>query len=149
MVGVSSIEIPAMAEVERSGKNLEVALILDTTGSMKGSRIEGLKAAANDFVRTVVWDNQNLLYSKVAVIPYSMGVNVGALAATVHGTVRSGTCTSPGCIGFDIENLDVVRQTLSSCATGSANAYLAASQSQLADVFALIGKRVTGLRLAR
>lgn len=327
MVGLNSIEIPASADVERSGRNIEVALILDTTGSMKGSRIDALKSAAKEFIQTVVWDNQKLIYSKAAVIPYSMGVNVGALAATVRGSVHTGTCTAPGCqyykfksqlksnktfavstcvserigpdaytdvsplisplgfnypspnnpclpyeiaplttdktilnaaidgldgsgstasqvgvawgwyvlsrdfgiwtgehvpaaygdktvnkiaiimtdgefnssycngviarsstlgsgadddkidcdapngsaisqvaklcaamkakgitiytIGFDIENLDIVKQTLSNCASGTPNAYLAATQAQLASVFALIGKRVTGLRLAR
>lgn len=104
IVGVPTVDLPVTAEVTRSGNNIEVSLVLDTTGSMKGSRIAALKKAAKEFVDTVVWDKQTLLYSKAAVIPYSMGVNVGALADTVRGTASSGTCTAPGCQYYKFKN---------------------------------------------
>lgn len=91
------IEIGASTEVVRASKNIEVALALDVTGSMSGSKIADLKAAAKDLVDIVVQAQQSPYYTRVALAPYSMGVNVGGYAPTVRGAVTGGTCTSPGC----------------------------------------------------
>ena len=42
------------SEVDRSSRNIEVALVLDVTGSMAGQRIIDLKAAAKDLVDIIV-----------------------------------------------------------------------------------------------
>lgn len=104
MVGIPTVDVPVSAEVTRSGNNIEVSLVLDATGSMKGARITALKNAAKDFINAVVWDKQTQLYSKAAIVPYSMGVNVGAFADVVRGTVASGTCTAPGCQSYRFKN---------------------------------------------
>ncbi|HWU78735.1 MAG TPA: ubiquitin-activating E1 FCCH domain-containing protein, partial [Caulobacter sp.] len=79
--------VTASSDVVRSSKNLEVALVLDVTGSMAGSRITDLKTAAADLVDIVVKDAQTPFYSKVALIPYSAGVNVGSYADAARGPV--------------------------------------------------------------
>lgn len=79
------------AEVTRPGNNLEVALVLDTTGSMGGTRIANLKTAANQLIDLVVSDQQSPYYSKVAIVPYSSSVNPGAYVNTVRGTAAAGT----------------------------------------------------------
>ncbi|MBX3479288.1 MAG: pilus assembly protein TadG [Caulobacter sp.] len=90
-----SMKVGAHSEVVRSSANLEVSLVLDVTGSMDGSRITDLKAAAGDLVDLVVQDVQTPYYSKVAIVPYSMGVNLGsANAATARGTVPAGKTIS-------------------------------------------------------
>ncbi len=104
IAGVFSVNLPVRSEVTRSGSNLEVALVLDVTGSMKGSRIDSLKAAAKDFINTVIWDSQSRFYAKAAIVPYSMGVNVGALADTVRGVPVAGTCNLPGCQYYRFRN---------------------------------------------
>jgi Flp pilus assembly protein TadG len=72
--------------VVRNSKNLEVSLVLDVTGSMDNSdKIGDLRTAAQDLVDLVVQDSQTPYYSKVAVVPWSMGVNVGAYADSVRG----------------------------------------------------------------
>ncbi len=80
------LPVGAHSEVNRSSRNLEVALVLDITGSMSGSRITSLKNAANDLVDMVVQDLQTPFYSKMSIIPYSMGVNVGSYATAARGT---------------------------------------------------------------
>ncbi len=60
-----------------SGTNLELSLMLDTTGSMAGQKIEDLKLAAKDLVDIVVWNDQSQYTSKVALAPFSARVNVG------------------------------------------------------------------------
>ena len=112
VLGVNEIEVGAEAEVTVGGTNLEVALVLDVTGSMAGRPITDLKAAANDLVDIVVRDVQTPFYSKVSIVPYSMGVNVGALASTVRGSVRPGICYSPGCERFRFVNARGAETTL-------------------------------------
>jgi Flp pilus assembly protein TadG len=82
------------------GQNIEVSLILDVTGSMldetagtngkKSTKIADLKAAAKDLINTIVWDDQSEFTSKVALVPYSMGVNVGDYADKVRGAPPAG-----------------------------------------------------------
>jgi Flp pilus assembly protein TadG len=75
------------SDAERSGNNVEVALVLDVTGSMSGQRIIDLRSAAADLVNTVIRDQQTPYYSKVALVPYSMGVNAGAYADDARGEI--------------------------------------------------------------
>ncbi|PXA86982.1 pilus assembly protein TadG [Caulobacter sp. D4A] len=85
----------AKSYVVRSSKNLEVALVLDITGSMDGtSRIGALKTAAADLIDTVVQDVQTPYYSKAAIVPYSIGVNVSTYADNVRGAIPSSTLSS-------------------------------------------------------
>jgi len=76
------------SEAERSGNNIEVAMVLDVTGSMAGSRINALRTAATNLVNTVVRDEQTPYSSRVALVPYSMGVNAGAYATSARGAIQ-------------------------------------------------------------
>ena len=82
------------ADAERAGVNLEVALVLDTTGSMAGQRIIDLRAAATDLVDTIVQDVQTPYYSKLALVTYSQGVNLGGYAAQARGPITGPTSIS-------------------------------------------------------
>jgi Flp pilus assembly protein TadG len=93
LVGTASVTVGASTEVKRNANSLEIALVLDITGSMSGSKIVDLKEAAKDLIDTVVWDDQSQYYSKVAIVPYSMGVNVGTYAPQVRGAVPTKTIT--------------------------------------------------------
>jgi Flp pilus assembly protein TadG len=95
VLGQDSITIATSAEVTIQSENVEVSLVLDITGSMAGSRISDLIDAANELVDIVVQDQQTPFYSKVALVPYSMGVNVGSYAAQVRGAYTNDTCTYP------------------------------------------------------
>ncbi|MDP3659601.1 TadE/TadG family type IV pilus assembly protein [Phenylobacterium sp.] len=74
-------------EVIRSSKNVEVALVLDITGSMSGTKISDLRTAAQSLVDIVVRTQQTPFYSKVAVVPWSMGVNPGTYGDAARGAV--------------------------------------------------------------
>jgi Flp pilus assembly protein TadG len=80
------LPVGAHSEVDRSSKNVEVGLVLDITGSMSGQRIVDLKAAASQLVDIVVQDVQTPFYTRMAIIPYSMGVNLGSYANNARGT---------------------------------------------------------------
>lgn len=83
------LPVGAHSEVNRSSKNLEVSLVLDLTGSMSGSRVQDLKVAAKELVTMVVQDMQEPYYSKVALVPYSMGVNLGDIHNSATGSPTS------------------------------------------------------------
>lgn len=85
------VPVGAHSEVNRSAKDLEVALVLDVTGSMQGQRLTDLKAAAKALIDIVVQDVQTPYYSKVALVPYSMGVNLAGNAAAARGSVIGST----------------------------------------------------------
>lgn len=87
LAGISSVNVSAESVVKRGGADVEVAIVLDTTGSMAGTRIEDLKDAAQELVGIVVNDTQTPYYSKVAIAPYANSVYLGGKADTVRGAV--------------------------------------------------------------
>ncbi|TFW11742.1 pilus assembly protein [Brevundimonas intermedia] len=89
-----TLPVSVHSEVNRSSKNVEVALVLDITGSMKGAPLTSLKAAAKKLVSIVVQDAQEPYSSRVALIPYSVGVNVGTYAEKVRGPLQGPTAIS-------------------------------------------------------
>lgn len=96
LAGVSTVDVSAESVVRRGGADVEVAMVLDTTGSMAGGRIEDLKDAAQELVGIVVNDVQTPYYSKVSMIPYSNSVYVGSLADTVRGAPPAGVNITGG-----------------------------------------------------
>ncbi len=77
IMGISEIEVGADAAVGVDFQSLEVALVLDNTGSMRSSgRIASLREAASDFVDVVTDDGQsdNVL---ISLVPYTAQVNIG------------------------------------------------------------------------
>jgi Flp pilus assembly protein TadG len=85
------LPVGSSSEVLRASRNVEVAMVLDITGSMSGSRLTDLKTAAKDLVDLVVQQEQTPFYSKVAIVPYSVGVNAGNYANAVRGTLTGPT----------------------------------------------------------
>jgi Flp pilus assembly protein TadG len=76
--------------------SLEISMMLDVTGSMSGTKITDLKAAAKDLIDIVVWSDQSTRTSKVAIVPFANGVNLGSttLVDQVRGTLKTGSCLS-------------------------------------------------------
>ena len=78
LLGVKEMPIHAVAEARRSQSGAEIALVLDVTGSMAGTKIEALKAAARDFVTETTKANDGRPDSvKLSIVPYNKYVNVG------------------------------------------------------------------------
>jgi len=88
------LPVGSHSEVDRSSRNIEVALVMDVTGSMAGQRMTDLRAAAKDLVDIIVQPIQTPYYSKLALVPYSMGVNLGSNANAVRGTPIGSTAVS-------------------------------------------------------
>jgi len=67
------------------GKSLEISMMLDVTGSMKGQALTDMIAAAKDLVDIVVWDDQSKYTSRVALAPFSAAANVGDYFTAITG----------------------------------------------------------------
>lgn len=77
--GHDEITISASTEITREMKGMEVALVLDVTGSMCSpcSKITALKDAATDLVNILFGDEEQLDDLWIGVVPFSQTVNVG------------------------------------------------------------------------
>ena len=83
-----------------SDKKIEVAMMLDITGSMAGRKIRDLQAAAKNAVDTFLRgqdaDDPRI---RVALVPYANGVNAGMLANTVHVERNRRSPSEPPALG--------------------------------------------------
>lgn len=88
------------ALVESGGSNdgtsLEVSMMLDITGSMSGSKITDLKAAAKDAIDIMVWADQSQTTSRIALVPFSEDVRLPTLSSfeKAVGTANVSTASS-------------------------------------------------------
>lgn len=89
LIGIDTFRVRADSEVTASGINLEVSLVIDVTGSMGGQKILDLIAASKNLVDIVVWDDQSEYTSKIAMVPWSAGVNGLGNAAQLRGGVTA------------------------------------------------------------
>lgn len=98
LAGISSVDVSAESVVKRGGADVEVALVLDTTGSMSGIRMTNLKSAAKSLVNIVVNPVQTPWYSKVALVPYANSVYLGDKADTARGAAPAGVDITAGAV---------------------------------------------------
>lgn len=78
VIGIDEVEVQAVTQVTREIQAIEVALVLDVTGSMaSNNNIGTLREAATSFVNIVFSRSSNPDLVKVGLVPYSTAVNVG------------------------------------------------------------------------
>ena len=81
LANIDHVDVGASTTVLVGMGTAEVALALDNSGSMSGSKINALKTAASDLVDTLFTAAQNSPETdpiKIAVVPFAAGVNVGS-----------------------------------------------------------------------
>jgi Flp pilus assembly protein TadG len=78
IVGINTITVSANTEVIREISGLEVALVLDVTGSMNtNNRIGAMRDAATTLVNTLYDSSPNPASIRIALVPFVTTVNVG------------------------------------------------------------------------
>jgi Flp pilus assembly protein TadG len=82
---IDSLDVGASITIAKKERNLEVVLVLDTTGSMaSGGKLTALKSAAKQMV-SILFDNQPTSTTvKIGVVPFAAAVNVGADKLVSH-----------------------------------------------------------------
>lgn len=73
-----TLPIAATATARRTTLGLELALVLDVTGSMAGNSIVQLRAAATDLINILFGTEKTLDTLYVAVVPYVAAINYGS-----------------------------------------------------------------------
>jgi Mg-chelatase subunit ChlD len=76
--GIHELGFNANSTVRRGKGTIEVALVLDNSGSMAGTYIADLRTAAQNLVNVVFAGAEGTDKVKVAVVPFAASVNVGA-----------------------------------------------------------------------
>lgn len=98
IVGFTSIDKDLMAAVISSGKDIELGMMLDVSGSMKGAKIAALKVAAKDLVDTLKVGGSDKRKARIGIVPYSTSVNLGVYSEAAKGASKEGdedkTCVS-------------------------------------------------------
>ena len=108
--GKSGLDIGATSQAVFADTQLEIALVLDTTGSMSGNKLASLKVAANNLVDQLVTNNDNDNV-KLSVVPFAQYVNVGrnnVNANWVDVMPANGRSVNDwnGCVGSRLGRLD-------------------------------------------
>jgi len=92
----NTITSSATGAAEERVSNVEIAMVLDVSGSMgSNNRMPRLKTAANEFIDTVLQDDTEDLVS-VSIVPYDEGVSLGSgfYNSTGVSSVRPATMTA-------------------------------------------------------
>lgn len=77
LFGIRTLPIRSASVATQSKTNVEIALVLDISSSMRGSRIANLKTASDSFVRQILDDEDSRDVTSISVIPFGGTVNVG------------------------------------------------------------------------
>lgn len=90
MLGTNKVPIGATSTVDLTGGTFEVALVLDNSGSMHGSRISNLKSAAISLIDILFKGEQTSDRVSMSIIPFSGSVNIGTQYAAAPWMDRTG-----------------------------------------------------------
>ena len=75
VAGIDRLSLTRESEATEQVRNLEIALVLDVSGSMRGSKIDALRDAAVEFVQVVLAGEVSDMTS-ISIIPYNGGVRL-------------------------------------------------------------------------
>lgn len=97
LAGIKTVNVSATSQALYSLGMSEIALALDTTGSMSGQKIQAAQQAANDLVDTLFTMPNAAQNLRVSLVPFSYYVNVGLQyrnASWIAGATDSSTTTN-------------------------------------------------------
>ena len=78
IVGIDTLSVGASSQVTRQGRKLELALVLDVTGSMSsGGRMTALKDASKLLLQILEDSGAPAGEIKVSIVPFDTAINVG------------------------------------------------------------------------
>jgi len=79
LANVKQMDVAAETMVSREQRNIELVLVLDTTGSMgDGGKMTALKRAANEMVKILFDGKTESETLRIGVVPFSGAVNIGS-----------------------------------------------------------------------
>lgn len=76
--GIDELEAYASGVAVDGVEKVEISLVLDVSGSMRGSKLEDLKDASKDFFDTLLLEQPEEDTYSISIVPYATQVNAGA-----------------------------------------------------------------------
>jgi Flp pilus assembly protein TadG len=122
VVGMSQIEVGARTEVAYGSPKIEVALVLDNTGSMaQNGKMPALKAAANDFIDKLAAKSTGPGELKVSIVPFATQVRVDPIALNlVNPATGVVDPLRPNAGLFNLGSVNLTQWTSSPCVSDRA-----------------------------
>jgi hypothetical protein len=78
VAGVHEMTVSARSVIKRELQGMELVLVMDNTGSMRGGgKMDAMKDAATDLVDILYGDRETVTNFWVGVVPYAANVNIG------------------------------------------------------------------------
>jgi Flp pilus assembly protein TadG len=112
VLGISQVPVRMVSQAVRAVTGLEVALVLDNTGSMAGWPIQSVITSANDLVNVLYSNGSQDTFPNlwVSVVPFSAEVNIGASNASwlKPGSYSAGTYMNTSWMGCVMARYDTV-----------------------------------------
>jgi Flp pilus assembly protein TadG len=90
IMGKKCMDVATRATAVFDAKDVEVSMMLDVSGSMKGSRIAELKLAAKDLVDILLTDGDGSSSNRIVIAPFDTAVNAGSLSGSIAGQGNGG-----------------------------------------------------------
>ena len=99
LIGIETMTVRRSSEALEEVRNIEISLVLDISSSMRGRRIDNLRAAALDFVDTML-DGDKKDMTSISVIPYGGTVR---LDRSFYRFIESGKWFRPDGLDYKVE----------------------------------------------
>jgi hypothetical protein len=78
VAGIHEMRVHARTLIQRELRGMELALVMDNTGSMRPDKIVAMKNSATDLVNILYGDREEVENFWVAVVPFVATVNIGS-----------------------------------------------------------------------
>jgi Flp pilus assembly protein TadG len=78
VAGVDDMTVSARTVIQRELRGMELVLVMDNTGSMRGSKMTGMIDAAHELVDILYGSREEVPQFWVGLVPYSATVNIGS-----------------------------------------------------------------------
>lgn len=76
LLGITEMKVEVESTAIQSITNVEIALVLDISSSMRGSKLTNLKTAASSFVEQML-DDDSVDVTSISIVPFGGTVNIG------------------------------------------------------------------------
>ncbi|UDF02684.1 pilus assembly protein TadG-related protein [Asticcacaulis sp. AND118] len=105
LFGIPKLEMSVTSSAEAELRKSEIALVLDSTGSMsRDSRMTNLKLAVDSVLASLLVNGQNTWGAKVAIVPFDTQVNIKGVPASGIAGEFGDNAYSYSCTGSNMSD---------------------------------------------
>jgi Putative Flp pilus-assembly TadE/G-like len=98
---VTAASVLATSGGNNTGYSIETSFMLDITGSMRGQKLTDLKTATNNAIDILVWSDQSVQTSRVAISPFAEDVRMPTVQAYEAATGRTAVNATKQVYGYN------------------------------------------------